>query len=145
MSVCLLDVNVLLALVWPSQEAHARTATWFINNQKAGWATCPFTQTAIVRILSNPSFSPQALSPPEAAEILATTLKLPGHRFWAVEITYLTAISPFSESIIGHKQISDAYLLGLAIHRRSKFATLDHRIRSMLPEGSRLRDVVVEI
>lgn len=145
MSVYLLDVNVLLALVWPAHEAHARTATWFRSNQKAGWATCPFTQTALVRILSNPSFSPHALSPREAAETLATALKQPAHRFWADDIDYLTATSSFGESISGHRQVSDAYLLGLTIHRRGKFATLDYRVLAMLPEESRLREVVVEV
>jgi uncharacterized protein len=144
-SVHLLDVNLLLAILWPAQEAHDRATTWFRNNQKTGWATCPFTQTAVVRILSNPAFSPHALSPAGAEELLANNLTRPAHRFWPADIDYATAISPFSKSIFGHKQVSDAYLLGLAIHRRGKFATLDPRIRTLLPDGSRLRDVVVEV
>ena len=145
MSVHLLDVNVLLAIIWPTQEAHSKTVLWFLNNHKSGWATCPFTQTAVVRILSNPAFSSQSLSPEEAQETLATHMGHAGHRFWPADLEYAAAVSPFTESIVGHKQISDAYLLGLAIHRRGKFATLDHRIRAMLPEQSRLRDFVVEI
>jgi hypothetical protein len=95
-------------------------------------------------MLSNPAFSQQALSPVEAAAVLATIVKQPAHRFWPADIDYPSAIALFAESISGHKQVSDAYLLGLTIHRRGKFATLDHRIRTMLPEG-KLRDLVVEI
>jgi len=142
---CLLDVNVLIALLWPAQEAHGRAVAWLRNNQKMGWATCAFTQTAVVRILSNPAFSKDALSPSEAEEVLAANLRHPSHRFWPADIDYATAIAPFSESIVGHKQISDAYLLGLAIYRRGRFATLDHRVRAMLPETSKLKEIVIEI
>lgn len=145
MSACLLDVNVLIALMWPAQEAHGRTVVWLRNNLRAAWATCPFTQAATVRILSNPAFSKDALSPAEAEEVLAANLRHPSHRFWPADIDYATAISPFSDSVVGHKQVSDAYLLGLAIHRRGKFATLDHRVRAMLPESSKLRDTIIEI
>lgn len=145
MSACLLDVNVLIALMWPAQEAHGRAVAWLRNNHKMGWATCPFTETAVVRILSNPAFSKQALSPGEAEEVLAANLKHSSHRFWAADIDYASAISPFSQSIAGHKQVSDAYLLGLAIHRRGKLVTLDQRIRAMLAEGSRSREIIIEI
>jgi len=144
-SVCLLDVNVLIALVWPAQEAHNRVAAWFQNNHKAGWATCPFTQTALIRILSNPSFSKDALSPPHAEELLAKNLKHPSHRFWPADIDYATALSSFSQSILGHQQVTDAYLVGLVIHRKGRFATLDQRIRTILPETSRAREIVIEI
>ena len=145
MSTGLLDVNVLVALMWPAHEAHARVTAWLENNQKMGWATCPYTQTAVVRLLSNPAFSRHALSPPKAEQVLTANLKRPSHRFWPADIDYSSAISTFGDSISGHKQVSDAYLLGLTIHRRGKFVTLDHRIRAMLPEASRFRDVIIEI
>jgi hypothetical protein len=72
-------------------------------------------------------------------------LKHSAHKFWPADVDYVSAVSPFAKSISGHKQVSDAYLVGLALHRRGRFATLDHRIRGMLPEGSKLREVLVEI
>jgi len=54
---CLLDVNVLIALLWPPHEAHARTQRWFATNADQGWATCAMTQAGFVRIVSNPAFS----------------------------------------------------------------------------------------
>ena len=62
MSVFLLDANVLIALGWPEHEFHEAVLSWFSRNCRNGWATCPFTQAAFVRILSNPAFSPRALS-----------------------------------------------------------------------------------
>ena len=56
MSVFLLDANLLIALAWPEHEAHNRAGSWFARHSRSGWATCPFTQAAFVRILSNPAF-----------------------------------------------------------------------------------------
>ncbi len=145
MSVHLLDVNVLVALMWPAHESHSRVRAWFRANHKSGWATCPFTQTAFVRIISNPAFSRDAVSPHQAEELLSANVKHAAHRFWPADIEYRTAVSPFVQGIIGHRQVSDAYLLGLAIHRRGKLATLDQAIRTLLPEGSKSRDAIVDI
>lgn len=145
MAVCLLDVNVLVALVWPAQEAHVRVMTWFRNNHKAGWATCPFTQTALVRILSNPAFSRDSLSPAHAEELLGNNIEHPSHRFWAADIDYTSAVSSFRDSIVGHRQVSDAYLVGLAMHHKGKLATLDQGLRTILSQANRSRDLVIEI
>ena len=67
----LLDVNVLVALGWKGHPDHVRAQNWFLKNARAGWATCPFTQAAFVRIVSNPAFSANAVLPVEA---LALTL-----------------------------------------------------------------------
>ena len=44
MSVSLLDVNVLLALAWPTHVHHLAAHRWFAENSGLGWATCPLTQ-----------------------------------------------------------------------------------------------------
>jgi uncharacterized protein len=144
-SVALLDVNVLVALTWPAHESHERVQTWFRRNQISGWATCPFTQTALVRILSNPAFSRDAVSPVEAQDLLAVNVARPEHHFWAADIDLMTAVKSFRRGIVGHRQVSDAYLLGLAFHRKGKLATLDKSIRTMLPPGSPESSSVVEI
>ena len=81
MTAFLLDANVLIALAWPAHEAHSRVQQWFARNSKQGWATCPLTQAAFVRILSNPAFSPHAVTPQEALNVLSTNLQHPGHQF----------------------------------------------------------------
>jgi toxin-antitoxin system PIN domain toxin len=132
----LLDVNVLVALAWPGHEAHERVQVWFARNANQGWATCPFTQSAFVRIVSNPAFSPRAVSPQEALRTLSINLKHPGHRFWAADIAFGDAVSRFEPRLVGHQQVTDAYLLGLAVHKKGKLATLDRSLGALLDPKS---------
>ena len=54
-SVSLLDVNVLLALAWPTHVHHLAAHRWFAENHDAGWATCPLTQLGFVRLAMQPA------------------------------------------------------------------------------------------
>jgi uncharacterized protein len=129
----LFDVNLLIALMWPAHEDHDRAQQWFAHNAHHGWATCPFTQAAFVRITANPAFSRDAVSPVEAASLLASNLKHQNHHFWTDEITLSQAIEPFASRLSGHQQVTDAYLLGLAIHKKGKLATMDRTVVALLP------------
>jgi uncharacterized protein len=131
----LLDANVLIALAWPQHESHERVGRWFARHSRGGWATCPFTQSALVRILSNPAFSADALSTENAAVVLEANVKLAGHQFWAADIPLSEAISSLHR-LTGHRQVTDAYLLGLAIHHRGRLATMDRSIASLGPPES---------
>jgi toxin-antitoxin system PIN domain toxin len=121
----LLDANVLIALAWPEHEAHTRVGRWFSNHSRAGWATCPITQSALVRILSNPAFSPAALSVSNALSVLEANVKLPEHHFWPDDIPLLEAVSKVGKRVMGHQQVTDLYLMGLAVRHRGKLATMD--------------------
>ncbi|MGA8493119.1 MAG: TA system VapC family ribonuclease toxin [Terriglobales bacterium] len=145
MTTFLLDVNVLVALAWPGHEAHERVQLWFAHNAERGWATCPFTESAFVRILSNPAFSPHAVSPQDALRGLNVSLKHPAHHFWAAHLGFGDAIRRFQGRLVGHKQVTDAYLLGLALHKRGRLATLDESLATLLDPKSGERDRVVVI
>jgi uncharacterized protein len=132
MSPNLLDVNVLIALLWRAHENHERVLSWFAQNSKVGWATCPFTQAGCVRILSNPAFSKDAPSPQQAIELLNVNLNHPAHVFWPDDLTLVEAVRPMEQLLVGHKQVTDAYLLGLAIRRKAKLITLDRSISALL-------------
>lgn len=131
MAAFLLDANVLIALAWPDHEFHSRVSAWFGRNSRNGWATCPITQSAFVRILSNPAFSPRALSPQNALVALEMNLKLPGHKFWPDDISMADVFQQLGERVMGHRQVTDAYLLALAVHHRGRFATLDESITTL--------------
>lgn len=135
----LLDVNVLIALAWPWHEAHARTRSWFADHAAKGWATCPMTEAGFVRIVSNPSFSLQAVTPKEALRGLEISLLDPAHRFWPDDIPLATALAESGSRLAGHQQITDAYLLALAMHHKGKLATLDRQLARSLPESGRER------
>jgi toxin-antitoxin system PIN domain toxin len=141
----LLDVSVLIALSWPNHDEHRSAQAWFRKNGTDGWATCPFTQAAFVRILMNQAFSREALSLKEATELLDIAMRHAAHEFWPADISLAQAIAPFRSRMHGHRQITDAYLLGLALHRKAKLATFDRALSSLLPEGSSQRASIIEI
>ena len=138
----LLDVNVLIAFAWPTHVAHKEVEHWMLRYGAQGWATCPITQAAFVRIVSNPVFSPDALTLHDAFALLKANLAHPAHRFWADDISLEAAVEPFRDRISGHQQITDAYLLGLTMHKKGRLATLDRGILGLLPAGRPLANVV---
>ena len=145
MKAALLDVNVLVALLWSAQESHAKVQSWFKRRSSEGWATCPLTQAAFVRIVSNPAFSPSAVSPGEATQALKKSLAHPNHEYWPADVSYLEATEPFGSQIVGHKQVSDAYLLGLAIHHGGYLVTMDRGILELVPAKLQQRGLVTII
>lgn len=136
MAAYLLDVNVLIALAWPEHAAEERAGRWFARHRHRGWATCPMTQAGLVRVLSNPSFSEFALTPSGALEVLSHNIDVPEHQFWGDSIGLREAVDVMPEALTGHRQITDAYLVALAVHRKGKLATLDRRIEKWAPAGS---------
>lgn len=131
----LLDVNMLIALAWPSHVHHSKAQEWFSKNEVSGWATCPLTQCAFVRISSNQKIIPEAVTPKEALALLGEVAKHATHTFWEDDIGILDDHVP-SELLVGHRQVTDAYLLGLAIRRGGRLVTLDAGIPSLLPKRS---------
>ncbi|MFY9659283.1 MAG: TA system VapC family ribonuclease toxin [Terriglobales bacterium] len=136
MNGCLLDVNVLIALLWPPHEAHARTQRWFATNADQGWATCAMTQAGFVRVVSNPAFSRRVVSPRDALQVLRVNLQHRAHRFWADDLGVAEALAQFEGRLNGHQQVTDGYLLALAIHQKGRLATLDSGVASLLADQS---------
>jgi uncharacterized protein len=123
----LLDTNVLIALAWPNHVHHLEAQAWFARKASAGFRTCPLTQTGFVRISSNPAFTSQAVTPGEALALLERVVRLPGHDFWPDDLSLQDAVGEIP-ALTGHRQITDAYLLGLAAARGGILATLDRAI-----------------
>jgi predicted nucleic acid-binding protein len=93
------------------------------------------TQAALMRVLSNPSFSEHALTVSGALEVLTRNLQLPGHQFWPDSISLDEALKRCETPITGHQQITDAYLVALAMKNGGKLATLDRGIARLAPTG----------
>lgn len=134
MSIGLLDVNLLIALAWPSHVHHELAHHWFSDNQSAGWATCPMTQCAFVRISSNPRIIEDAETPMGAMDMLRKLTAVKGHRFWPDDLPF-HGEAQATGLIVGHGQVADAYLLGLANHHKGKLVTLDRGLKALLPPG----------
>ncbi len=132
----LLDTNLLIALLWPSHNQHETAALWFATHRSQGWATCPLTQAGFVRVVSNPAFSRDAVRPRDAVQVLAANIASQDHLFWSTDIPVPNAVSFAGLRLLGHQQVTDAYLLGLAIHRGGILATLDRQIGNLVEPGS---------
>jgi toxin-antitoxin system PIN domain toxin len=134
---CLLDVNVLVGLLWRRHTLHRSAMEWFTNHASDGWATCPITQAGFVRIVSNPAIDPMAPSIPKAIDLLrVATRQKSHHRFWADDLSLTEISSGVRTRMQGLKQITDAYLLALAIGHNARFVTFDRGILSLAPQGS---------
>jgi len=55
----LLDVNVLVALPFPSHSSHQTAHDWFRKERDRLWATCALTQAGFVRIASRALGAPR--------------------------------------------------------------------------------------
>jgi uncharacterized protein len=76
---------------------------------------------------------------------LQANLGHPAHRFWSDEVSFAHALEPFAQRLAGHQQVTDAYLLGLAIHKKGKLATMDRAVRVLLPDKSLEGDFLIMI
>ena len=123
----LLDVNVLIALCDPAHP-HAEVASRYFaaGPLRDGWATCPLTENGFLRILGSERYPGGPGSPTAARTILASLVASPGHQFWTDSVSLLDP-RIFSQ-LESPAQLTDLYLLGLAVAKSGRFATFDHRI-----------------
>jgi uncharacterized protein len=128
----ILDANALIALGWPKHEHHQQIQDWFKGHAKKGWSTTPFTQAAFVRVLSQPAFSNGAIGPREAAELLTRSTANRHHKFLAVDLQISEVIGICTGGLMGHRQVTDGYLLALAIKTNVKLVTFDSGLKQLL-------------
>jgi toxin-antitoxin system PIN domain toxin len=138
----LLDVNILTALLWSAHEHHDRAHQWFSARGSARWATCSLTQLGFVRIVSNPAFSRDALTPVAALTLLAENVTHAGHEYWAEELQVAAAVKALETRVHGYRQLTDAYLLAVAQRRKGVLATFDRGARTLAGD---MFDAAVEI
>lgn len=138
----LLDVNVLIALLDGGHVHHRAASTWLASHLTYGWASCPLTQNGCVRILSSDSY-PRRQPVGEVASRLGVATRTPHHTFWADDISILDAQRFAARRWLNSRQITDAYLLALAVEKEGVFVTLDRGIDLQLVNGAEARHLVV--
>ena len=136
MAVALLDVNVLLALAWPPHVHHRAARHWFVAHRSQGWATCPWTQAAFVRLSSQPAAVKTAVTVQDAVRTLETAVSAAEHVFWPVEHGVPEILPEIRSRLMGHRQLTDGLLLDLAIRKGGKLATFDRRVENLLAPDS---------
>ncbi len=136
MSRALLDVNVLLALLDADHVDHLRARWWLEAEIDDGWASCAITQNGFVRIVSQPRY-PSPVSPAQALDLLGHACATPHHEFWPCAASLLDTNTVDRERIHGPRQVTDAYLLALAVQHEGRFVTFDRSIvRSAVPPAA---------
>jgi toxin-antitoxin system PIN domain toxin len=132
----LLDVNVLIALFNEHHVHHEPAHDWFANRQGESWATCPLTENAFLRILSDPSLRPSLIPLPTLADHLDRFCRDSSHEFWPDAVSMQDG-SIFDLSLVrGHRQLTDVYLLALAVKRGGRLVTFDQAIPMAAVRGA---------
>ncbi len=138
----LLDVNVLVALL-DGAHLHHRTATaWLAANVAKGWASCPLTQNGCVRILSLPAYR-NAQTPAAVADRLGQASADRSHEFWPDSLSVLDRGRLQWDHVLSSRQITDVYLLALAVARDGRLVTLDRSIAVKAVSGATAKNLVV--
>ena len=138
----LLDVNVLIALLDEAHVHHSTASQWLHANITQGWASCPLTQNGCLRILSGNSY-PRSQPLAAVATRLREATGMYHHEFWSDEISVLDQGRLDQQRWLASRQITDAYLLALAVHKGGTFVTLDRGIDRAQVRGAEPRHLTV--
>lgn len=123
----LLDVNALLALFDTEHQHHETAADWWAANRDEGWASCPFTQNGYLRIVSQRAYL-HPISIGAAISTLTSASADQSHAFWPDDLSLLDDALIDHGAIVGPKQLTDIYLLALAVKNDGRLVTFDRAI-----------------
>jgi toxin-antitoxin system PIN domain toxin len=124
----LLDVNVLIALIDPAHVQHDRAHEWFASTGRHAWATCPITENGVLRIVGNARYPNSPGTPSAVAELIEILRSLGGHEFWPDDITLFDRNRIDPARLLDSAQITDSYLLALAVAHAGQLATFDRHV-----------------
>jgi len=141
--IALLDVNVLIALFDPDHIHHDLAHDWFAAQRRHGWATCPLTENGFVRVISHPRYAADPLRTRDAVDYLRRFCDNGRHHFWpdSVSLRDQKVFTPTGGR--GHRQVTDIYLLGLAVKMGGALATFERTIPSAAVKQAHADHVIV--
>jgi uncharacterized protein len=138
----LLDVNVLIALLDSGHVHHAAASHWLGAHIDQGWASCPLTQNGCLRVLSTEAY-PRHQPVSAIAERLREATSTSFHAFWPDEISVLDGALFDQQRFLGSRQMTDSYLLALAVRQGGRFVSLDQAIDPGIVRGAKAHHLVV--
>ena len=140
---CLPDVNILIALLDGNHVFHARVHGW-LGPHKGGLATCVITQNGAIRVMSQPRYSSViSLSAAQVKQQLQMGLARQDHVYWPCNETLMDDGLFDWSRIHGHAQLTDIYLLGLAVRHKACLVTLDRNIAINTVHGAKMQNILV--
>ncbi len=131
----LLDVNVLIALMDANHSSHRTAMAWLADHGAAGWASCPITQNGCIRIIAHPGY-PNTKPVPSIVNRLRAATENPVHQFWADDLSLLDDLAIDSTRVHGPRQLTDVYLLALAVAHGGQLVTFDASIAKDAVRGA---------
>jgi uncharacterized protein len=131
----LLDINVLLALLDRDHVDHTRARDWLDVEIAAGWASSAITENGFVRIISSPHY-PSPVSPAVAIDLLNRARDSGQHAFWPCDVSVLDAQVVDRSRLHGPRQVTDTYLLALAVAHDGRFVTFDRSVALVSAQGA---------
>jgi toxin-antitoxin system PIN domain toxin len=137
----LLDVNVLIALLDAGHLHHRRATAWLAQNLRHGWASSPVTQNGCIRIMAQPTY-PNSAPAAQVAERLAEAAGDDSHAFWPDDVSLLEPGRLDWSRVLGPRQVTDAYLLSLAVAHGGRFVTFDRGVSLPAVAGAQRRHLV---
>jgi hypothetical protein len=138
----LLDINVLIALFDSDHPHHAWAADWLRSNIRHGWASCPLTQNGCVRIMSQAGY-PNAIPAANVLGRLRGATRHKAHTFWPDDVSLLDESLIDADMIHGPRQVTDVYLLALAVKHGGRFVSFDESIAAGAVRGAAGRNLVI--
>ncbi len=138
----LLDINVLLALHDTAHLDHQRAREWLSREIRHGWASCAVTQNGFVRVISQSRY-PSPISPSEAMARLRWATSSEHHEFWPCSVSLLDERYVDPRRVHGPRQVTDIYLLALAVEHGGRFVTFDGSIPRSAALGAGPEHLVV--
>ena len=124
-----MDANVLVALIVSDHVHHDAAENWFAGVDDS-FATCPITQGSLVRLLMRGGQSAE-----DAHAVLTALTGNSRHQFWPDSVSF----TDFAlRGVIGHRQVTDAYLAQLARANSGTLATFDRGLVALHPDVAEL-------
>ena len=140
----LLDVNVLIALFDGSHAFHDRAHQWWAADAAQGWASCPLVENGFTRIMANPSYSASRhFTVEDLVEALSGFVAGSDHEFWPDSVTLRDSQVFAADRIHGSRQLTDLYLLALAVENGGRLATFDRGIPLAAVRSAERRHLLV--
>lgn len=141
--VALLDVNVVVALFDPDHVHHEVAHDWFADHRANGWATCPLTENGFLRTALALSKAREPIGVAELVGGMRTFTSSGHHEFWQDSVSLMDDQLFDAEQVAGRQQLTDVYLLALAVKHKGVLATFDRRIPVAAVKGARREHVEV--
>ena len=130
-----MDVNVLIALIDSRHVFHDRAHRWFLEQGRACWASCPMTENGLLRIVGHGRYPNSPGSPAAVVPSLQSLRQLGDWQFWPDDLILTDSELIDANRLASSAQVTDTYLLALAVARGGELATFDARLVTTAVKG----------